>query len=775
MNRANTGHYNIAIVTGNTQSDYSVKLLDGAFAAANEEDVNVILLTEQEVPSYCADIITGSKTGNYRYQFYSVYQYADYIKPDAAIITCGSISQFSNDEQKKRLLSKFSDIPYILLEEQPKDEDEICLSTDNYAGMKECVEHLIADHGYKKITYLSGPASHPDARIRLQAYLDAMKEHNLTVTDTMIAYGDYTNYVEDKALYLLEHNPGIEAIVAANDAMATSCYRACTSNNLIVGKDIAITGFDDISAACTMNPPLTSVSQDVYQLAYEAVKRAVSICMGNREKSGYLPTILQKRGSCGCAEANFFAEENWQNKSVETFIQELTHNIAPNIFASIYNKKEYRHLEKALEHYFNYIYETVFLHPDKEYRMEYLLEDLKKLTVSPRLSNALLQEKIVQGLQVLGKMADSSHAKEQITSIISTTQQFLSSIQIKKLEQEIAMSDRKAWFVPTFTRDLVSEVYMSDMKSIFYHVMTELQKMIVRSAYFFLYDKPIIHEPDELISFPEQIGLTAYFDSREMKFYKRGEQPRFSNIRGFMQFIDGKEAVTLVPVVLFSGKMQYGIALCDVNREDISFIQICCLQIGTLLHFFEMSRMEQQAQLELQNSLSLIEEKNNILSFLSEYDELTKLMNRRGFFEKALDLYKCNYGKMAYLIEGDLDHLKEINDEYGHAEGDFAIQNVAERFISLLPEHTICGRLGGDEYIAFVVTEEEDFETRIKAAFDKAGREFNDSCKKPYYIEVSMGIRKCTCNQQTDFNEVIKQADIHLYEAKKHRRKSVKR
>ena len=72
-----------------------------------------------------------------------------------------------------------------------------------------------------------------------------------------------------------------------------------------------------------------------------------------------------------------------------------------------------------------------------------------------------------------------------------------------------------------------------------------------------------------------------------------------------------------------------------------------------------------------------LEEKNQILRVISSYDEMSQLLNRRGFMEKSLQMVQANAGKQAYLLFADIDHLKEINDSFGHAAGDFAIQTAA--------------------------------------------------------------------------------------------------
>lgn len=775
MGEVTQKRYTIAVMTGDTQSDYSEELMRGFYTSAREEGVNIVLLMGPQMPTYCTDIVTSSITGNYRYQFNSIYQYAHFIKPDAIIVTYGSLSAFYSEQSKKSFLDQFSDIPYLVIEDRSLDEDVPYLDTDNYSGMRACVEHLLVDHGYRKIAFLSGPRGNHDSEERLRAYMDVMQEHGIEVTDTMIAYGDYTDHVDEQAVYLLENNPGLEAIVSANDGMAKACYRVCATRNLIVGKDIAITGFDNITSASTMNPPLTSVSQNSFQISYTALKSAVAMCRGEKVFSRSMPTMLKKRCSCGCSPVEILSTRYIPENEMGDFIEKAIEEMSQYLFSSISYKKDYEYLKAALAEFFHYIYNAFFKGNEHQFNMECLLYILKKMAVCPYVSDTFLLESITQALQILMANARDGYSQGMMAAIISSTQQFVHSLNIEKLEKEIYISNRKAWFVPTFARDLASEEYMSKPQNIFFSIMGDLKKMAVKSAYFFVFDLPIFHVLNKNLEFPEKMKLVAYFDSQDMTFYHKVEQPEFTTENGFTSYINGKNPACFTPVILFSERRQYGIMMCEVDHEDIAFLQMCSIQLGTLFRFIELNMQNQQAQMELKDSLRVVKEQNTILSFISEYDELTKLLNRRGFIEQALALYKNSVGKRAYLIFGDLDHLKEINDVFGHAEGDFAIKNIADRMRGILPEDAICGRIGGDEYVAFLLTDEEDFKNRIQKEFAEAGKAFNDESDKPYYIEMSLGIHECICSEDVNFEEMMKKSDVLLYKAKANRRKSIKK
>ena len=132
-------------------------------------------------------------------------------------------------------------------------------------------------------------------------------------------------------------------------------------------------------------------------------------------------------------------------------------------------------------------------------------------------------------------------------------------------------------------------------------------------------------------------------------------------------------------------------------------------------------------------------------------------------------------GKQAYFVFGDLYHLKEINDQYGHAEGDYAIIQCARVLNSNCGKDDLVGRIGGDEFIMMIASDEKDFETQIRNNIKNAFAELNESSGKPFYVEASIGVKAFVCEEEFDFSGILQQSDKVMYESKKKRRASVLR
>ena len=122
---------------------------------------------------------------------------------------------------------------------------------------------------------------------------------------------------------------------------------------------------------------------------------------------------------------------------------------------------------------------------------------------------------------------------------------------------------------------------------------------------------------------------------------------------------------------------------------------------------------------------------------------------------------------------GDLDHLKQINDNYGHVEGDCAIRTAAGILKEALQGVGEIGRFGGDEFVSVFLAGGGNERERFVKTISERCETYNRNGGKPYYVSISIGIERFTCGEDVDIREMLSHADKYLYEAKKNRRKSV--
>lgn len=151
-------------------------------------------------------------------------------------------------------------------------------------------------------------------------------------------------------------------------------------------------------------------------------------------------------------------------------------------------------------------------------------------------------------------------------------------------------------------------------------------------------------------------------------------------------------------------------------------------------------------------------------------DELTGLLNRRGFMALAEQQFKISERDQGvlYLLFADFDNLKTINDSFGHKTGDRALMETADLLRKTFRESDIIGRVGGDEF-ALLLTGDSGVgdEAAITARFEENIRVFNDASGRAYRLTISAGIVRFDPGCMHDFGELLSRADTLMYENKK--------
>ena len=757
----------IAIMAGNAESEYFAKLVAGFRNCAKEEDVNLIFLMGPHIPRYCKDILSGSFAWDYDFQFHTVYDYVHFIKPDAIIVAYGSLSHFKHVPDVDEFVARFKGIPTLVLGDYVQDPEVPHLIGGNYSGMRECVRHLVEDHGYKKIGFVGGPRRNYDSNRRMKAYKDVLTAHGIEVNEDMIVHGNYTEHVDAEVEYLLDHYPDMEAIVFANDNMAKAGYRVCAARDLVVGHDIAITGFDDGDLAKTLEPPLSSVAHSSFLFSYRAVHAALELAKGKKPPSEEMKAYFHKRESCGC---KFALNET---RKIDNLVELREHMatrveiITDELFSTVPYEKDKSQYREWLGAFLSEVIAILFEGKDEDLDNETMHRNLKKMCQHPFVSKQIMLEYLEKVLFEFMDYTDEEQKKLGLTALLRSVRQYVHSQEVNVLQQENIDAQRKMWFLPSFTVDLINANL--DMKEQMFYIMNRLKAMGIKSTYVYFYSDGVSHKVGEQFELPETIYLNAYFNEDEMVYYKPKHRLPISTQGGdFMRFLQQDKARFYTAYVLFSGDEQYGLMLCEADQKEFPFMLSCSMQLGSLRRIIDMNIRERQMQKEL-------EDKNRILSAISTTDELTKVLNRRGFMEKALKLIKEKQGQKAYLLFADLDHLKEINDSFGHAAGDFAICTAAEYLHECMPGEALIARIGGDEFVSLFVPEMECYCEDIILQMKEYAAYFNLKSKQPFYVELSVGVHEFVCDNDTDLGELFEKSDAILYEQKRTRRTSIKK
>lgn len=769
--------YTIGVMIGNANSPHTMDLMQGIYQSAQKMDVNVLFFLGIHSRYYYRVYFGEDSDIDYDYQFNIVYDYSFLGKVDALIISYGSLGIFLEENDQHAFLQKYSHVPYVLLEDIDETGVGTSIIADNYNGMYEVVEHLVRDHGCREFTFLAGPEGNTDAAQRKQAFLDVLQKYQIPFDERRIAVGDYSECVQPQVNRLLDEFPFMDAMVCANDVMAGTVYKECERRGILVGRDIAVTGYDDWSAAESFNPPLTTVLQNAYNMGYMAVIGAIELCTGHRPHSIVIPAKVRYRNSCGCKTGR--KEDFTIPCDIKTIERNVYLNrVANQILNSILLSNAEDHIRESIKTEIRQILEYDFtIKENKEkiiLHLKRLLNDKIICYISPYILAKSLRNYINAWIDYC--MREVKNHQTLVSVLIELKNEIQDAVLthiIKETSDKFSTFQQESWFLPLISRDMIN--HMSDDKDFYGSTMVKLSALGLKNSYLYLFEHPIIHRSGDSWPKPEKMFLAAYHEGKNVVSFAEEERPVLTAENGFGFYRRQEEQFSLSIFCLFSGDTQYGILATEIEPQNLALSYLISMQIGNTLKYHYMSKEQEKTKRELEKLVQEIHEKNEILNFISEYDTLTGCLNRRGFLEKAVQMNKDNPGKEALIIFADLDHLKEINDCFGHMEGDFAIEHCASVIRTCAGEEGIVGRIGGDEFVAMILQDDAHEGDRIMDAVREANRKFNETSDKDYYIEASMGLEHFVCQENLSLTEILGKADAALYANKKKRRSTIKK
>ena len=154
---------------------------------------------------------------------------------------------------------------------------------------------------------------------------------------------------------------------------------------------------------------------------------------------------------------------------------------------------------------------------------------------------------------------------------------------------------------------------------------------------------------------------------------------------------------------------------------------------------------------------------------LSLVDDLTGLHNRRGFLTLAEQHLKlaCRLGKSFLLVFVDVDGLKQINDSFGHSEGNRALAETANVLRNSFRRSDILARLGGDEFAVLAADQSESSGEIVSHRLQDKIATCSTQPARLYRLSVSVGVVPWHPAQPYSLEELLAQADVLMYEQKR--------
>ena len=162
---------------------------------------------------------------------------------------------------------------------------------DDEAGIRKVVDHLVS-LGHTRLAHIAEPTNLTKAYRRLQGFIKGVEAHGLLLDKQLIVEGGYRQRTGRlAALRLLDNPDPPSAIVAGNDLIALGAISVAQERGLTVGRDVSITGFDDIMLAEYTHPSLTTIHLPAHNIGKMICQTLFKVI--NREPVSETQVVLQ--------------------------------------------------------------------------------------------------------------------------------------------------------------------------------------------------------------------------------------------------------------------------------------------------------------------------------------------------------------------------------------------------------------------------------------------------------------------------------------------------
>ncbi len=162
-------------------------------------------------------------------------------------------------------------LPLVLINRTFEDGSVSACTVDDRRGSELAVRHMI-DLGHVRLGYVAGPQNVSTGHRRYLGFTAAMVAAGLALPPERVSYaGAFTEAAGAQACAaILRADPGVSAIITANDRLAIGCYDALTAAALRCPEDVSIIGFNDMMFIDRLRPPLSSVRVPQREIGYAA-------------------------------------------------------------------------------------------------------------------------------------------------------------------------------------------------------------------------------------------------------------------------------------------------------------------------------------------------------------------------------------------------------------------------------------------------------------------------------------------------------------------------
>ncbi|MBP3887547.1 MAG: diguanylate cyclase [Cellulosilyticum sp.] len=554
-----------------------------------------------------------------------------------------------------------------------------------------------------------------------------------------------------------ERGLDVDAIVCANDSMALTIINDLKKRDILIPEQIIVTGCDNIVTSAYCVPSLTTIEQSLEEMAQAAVKLLLKTIEGEKPENVVVPSKIIYRESCGChimpysSLISALALPSSKDKIIQltdSFLHKCTHTLPENVILLI--------RDFVIKCYSLVLSNTPTDFPPSQKVVKSFLTSMQptfdSIQTVLNIKNCIssLKSDLLNLSQNTVTLCYIDHIFSQITHILLNQLLDHYNLQTERLTQDFGFTRQ---FLLTITHKI------SDKEHQLQSIIPLLMKTGIKSCLVYLYSEGVKHNLSDCWNMPNDIYLyMGYIQGKIIDPNTLPLKVDASDI-AFYGFDERNENYVACIHPIFFSNEQLGVMVFEMDVDNYSLIDTLTVELGSALKLTSTFTLQKQ-----------VEDK---LATLSQTDELTGLLNRRGFFNLAQSKYDASITNHEFgiLFYADMDGLKTINDTYGHHEGDYAIITMSKILKQAFLNHDIIGRIGGDEFVILSINQSADYIEYVTEKVNLLCNEFNSSSNKPYTLSISIGSIFYCSDHHDSLENLLTKADQILYKQKKLKKK----
>ena len=729
--------YNVCLLVAKIVDFFSSELVKGAIMAAKGLDINLTVMPG----NYIGEQEHNDQIGmHYEYQYNVLFDYAAMAHFDYVIAAVGTIGYNLEEKELKKFLAPFGNTPLLCVASPVEGYDHLCF--DNYSGLSDAIKHL-ASQGRKHIGIMAGRPDNSDCAERYEAYRKSLAENGLEYKDSYAVYCDISFDSTTEAKKLLDDNPELDAVICANDKIAAELYKVLHERNIAIGRDIAVVGFDDQPAAKNYDPPLATVKADARMMGSMAVEKAVSYLRGEPMGDMVVSTRFIPRHSCNSGYMPM-PKDIFEGNSDDTK-KRLKASVA-SLFEGIPDKdKICTEIDEIIDYFDKEFLRGVSDESAKERCLEriniLISSDLRLFSGMSRIYS--LHELIYIWL-IRNCRSENIPVVREIYTILDQ--------KLRKRYINNKTTDEQSHLENIFIREALT-VGMN-LKDSYAAILKCLCNLGSQTSYLYLLDKPVIHNFG--FDFPDDISwkFKSYSFGANTFSIPENEQKMYTPEVFRNSFLVSDRPRILIASILFTGSTHYGLALLEPDGPDLfRELELITYQLSSAVRTLDILR-------SLNDHMSDMYEKNTELETESRTDELTRVLNRKGFYSACEELMEKHSGNNdgSIICYTDTDDLRDINRLHGHIQGDFVIKLSSDCLRYAFGRNAVVGRMGGGEFAVMIHRSQIMSTDDIIQRKERFIADFNKSKIKPYSYNMSLGMVETQCSTRADLESALEKA-----------------